>query len=323
MCTAITLNSGSHLIGRNLDIGRSYGEGIMTVPRSAPLILKSGEAIHEHNAMIGIGICEGGFPLLFDGINEHGLGMASLNFPGNAKYCSPVCNMRNLTHFELMPYLLASCSSVYEAIGVLSGVNITDTPFNDTTPVAELHYIIADRTCCAVIEPCDDGVRIYDNPVGVLSNNPPFPFQMQNLSNYMNLSGAPCENRFSKKLRLEAYSLGMGAIGLPGDLSSMSRFVRATYTKFNSRADADDTDGLTQALRILESVAWTRGVISADGIDEQTEYTSVADLDTLTYYVRTYKNNRLSAVRLKPDDIDNENIKFYEPDQKQDIKYLS
>ena len=169
--------------------------------------------------------------LYYDAVNEKGLGIAGLNFVGNASYKKPVEGKDNITQFELIPWILGKCATVKEARQLLKNMNLIDTPFLPDLPVAQLHWIIADKEECITLESLEEGMKIYDNPVGVLTNNPSFDKQMFALNNYMYLSPKSPENKFSKELDLSLYSRGMGAIGLPGDLSSQSRFIRVADTK--------------------------------------------------------------------------------------------
>ncbi len=128
----------------------------------------------------------------------------------------------------------------------MENLNLTDTPFSDNLPLAQLHWIIADRDACITVESVQDGLKIYDNPVGVLTNNPPFNYQMFNLNNYMHLAPENHGNTFSKQLELDQYSRGMGAMGLPGDLSSQSRFVRVAFVKMNSLSGDSEAESVSQ-----------------------------------------------------------------------------
>ena len=103
-------------------------------------------------------------------------------------------------------------------------------------PSGQLHWIIADKNDCIVVESVKESINVYNDPVGVLTNNPPFDMQMFRLNDFRGLSPKQPENTFSDKLDLTSYSRGMGAMGLPGDLSSQSRFVRAAFVKMNSRS---------------------------------------------------------------------------------------
>ena len=168
--------------------------------------------------------------------------MAGLNFPGNAVYSKVQTGKDNIAQFEFIPWILGQCANVQEARVLLSHINLVDTPFNEKYPVSPLHWILADKEEAITIESVQEGLKIYDNPVGVLTNNPPFPIQMFRLNDYMSLSSESPTNRFSADLKLKPYSRGMGAMGLPGDLSSASRFVRVAFTKMNSLSGLSESE---------------------------------------------------------------------------------
>ena len=229
MCTAVSWGEKHRYFGRNLDLEHHYREEVVILPRHFNLVFKKMPAITKHYAMIGMATVESGYPLFYDATNEHGLSAAALNFVGNAVYREPKKDAVNLAPYELIPWILAKCKSVGEAIGYIKKMNIVNIPFNSKLPLAELHFMLADKERCIVIEPMRDGVFVYDDPFRVLTNNPPFPYHKYNIANYMNLSAGKAENRFSDSLSIMPNSRGMGAIGLPGDSSSASRFVRAAF----------------------------------------------------------------------------------------------
>lgn len=304
MCTAVSYNQNGHFFGRNLDVEDNYGESIIITPRSFKLSFRKEDCLTNHYAVIGAGIIERGYPLYFDAANEYGLAMAGLNFVGNAKYSTPKPDKINITPYEFIPYILGSFRTVKEAMGELGNINLTDIPFSRELPLAELHWIIADRSEAITVEQTREGLRIYENRLGILTNNPPFPFHLENLNNYINVTREEAYSRFSNGIELDRYSRGMGAIGLPGDPSSASRFVRAAFTSLNS-AKATNTEGcVCQLFHILTSVEQAEGVTAVGEKFERTEYSSVINLDTLTYYYRSYTNSRISAVRLFGEDID-------------------
>ncbi len=261
MCTAATYQTRNFYFGRNLDYERSYGESVVIMPRNRPLPLRHGAALKTHYAMIGMAHMQDGFPLYYDAVNEKGLCIAGLNFVGNAVYHPPVAERENVAQFELIPWLLGRCATLTEARQLLERVNITDTPFCAGLPAAQLHWMVADRTGCLVVESVADGVRVYDDPAGVLTNNPPFPMQLFALNNYAQLSPEPPVNRFAPDLPLETYSRGMGAMGLPGDLSSQSRFVRAAFVRANSVSGDGEAESLSQLFHILGSVEQQRRLL--------------------------------------------------------------
>ena len=304
MCTAIKCES---FVGRNLDVYKTYGEEIIITPREYCIALRKEENIKEHYAIIGMGTVARGYPLYYDAANEHGLYVAGLNYVGNAKYHSPKDKYINLAPYELMPYILGKCKNVAEAEIELSKINLTDIPFSRELPTAELHWIIADKERAITVEPDAKGLNIYDNLIGVLTNNPPFPCQLLNLSSYTHLSIEPLENTLAPKIDIPHYSEGMGAIGMPGDLSSASRFARALFHKSHTRCG----DSITSFFHLLTSVEMPDGSVKVGDSYERTEYTSAVDLKELTYFYRHYDSATISAVRLKAENLDTPRLISY------------
>ena len=311
MCTAISYERGGRLFGRNLDVDRLYGESVIITPRSFTLSFRKTKNVTRHYAFIGAGVEERGYPLYFDGVNEHGLCIAGLNFVDNARYFPADESKTNITPFELIPYMLSGFKSVKEALGDLGNLNITDIPFSRELPLAELHWLIADKTEAIVLEQTREGLRIYENQAGVLTNNPPFPFHREHLRTYMNLTSRIPPNNFAKTIDLTPYSHGLGSFGLPGDLSSASRFVRASFYTQNSMKYEEKIGDVYQLFHILSSVAQIEGsVYTKDGY-ERTEYSSVMDPDHATYYYRAYMNSDIHAVRLTEDVAESSTLTIY------------
>lgn len=297
MCTAVTYQTKDSYFGRTLDYEFSYGEGVTVTPRYYPFRFRHTAAMDRHFAMIGMAHVADEYPLYYDAVNEQGLAMAGLNFVGNAVYreCEP--DQDNIAQFEFIPWVLGQCASVEEARSLLKRVNLVRTPFDENLPVAELHWMITDRRESITVESVQEGLMVYDNPVGVLTNNPPFNEQMFQLNNYMQLSAKPPQNHFCQNLPLHAYSRGMGAIGLPGDLSSASRFVRASFVKLNSVSGDSESESVSQFFHILGSVDQQRGCcVLEDSKYEVTLFTSCCNIDRGIYYYTSYENHQISAV---------------------------
>lgn len=312
MCTAATYKTKDGYFGRTLDYEFSYGNEITITPRNYQFNFRNTESMNTHYAIIGMAYVAGNYPLYYDAINEKGLGIAGLNFVGNAAYNKPVENKTNIAQFELIPWILGQCSTVKDAKALLDNINIIDTPFNAELPLAQLHWIISDKDEAITVESMADGLHIYDNPVGILTNNPPFNIQMFSLNNYMNLSPKNPENKFSDKLPLHPYSRGMGAIGLPGDLSSASRFAKAAFTKMNSVSGDSEEESVSQFFHILGSVDQQRGCCEVhDGKYEITIYTSCCNLDKGIYYYTTYNNHQISAVDMHRENLDSDKLVRY------------
>ena len=305
MGTAATYKTGDFYFGRTLDYEHSYGEEIAVTPRNFPLRFRHMGTLDQHLAIIGMACVAEGYPLYFDGINEKGLAMAGLNFVGYADYKAPAEGKDNVASFEFIPWILAQCETVSQAKECLGRINLTDTAFSQTLPPAQLHWIIADRQEAITVECVKEGIRVYPNPVGILTNNPPFDEQMFQLNNFMHLSPKTPDNHFSDKLPLHAYSRGMGAMGLPGDLSSQSRFVRGAFVKMNSVSGTSETESVSQFFHILGSVAQPRGCCDVgNGKFETTIYTSCCNASKGIYYYTTYDNHQITAVNMHKEKLD-------------------
>ena len=211
MCTAATYQSAGFYFGRTLDYEVSYGNQIVITPRNYALRFRHTEDQPHHYAIIGMGLVAEDYPLYYDAMNEKGLCMAGLNFVGNAAYSEPGHDKENVAQFEFIPWLLGQCANLAEAKEKLQNLQLTDTLFNTAMPRAQLHWLIADRTGAVVVESMADGLHLYDNPVGVLTNNPPFPEQMRHLSLYQGLSPRQPENNAVPGAELPLFSRGMGA----------------------------------------------------------------------------------------------------------------
>lgn len=312
MCTAATYKTEDFYFGRTLDYESSYGEEIVVMPRNFRLDFLNMGVYENHYAVIGTAHIAQGYPLFYDAVNEKGLAMAGLNFVGNAYYGKNIDGRDNVAQYEFIPWILSRCSSTAEAKELISRINITDTPFNEHMPAGQLHWIIADREQTITIESVRDGIKVYDNPAGVLTNNPPFNEQMFRLNDYMQLSPKQPQNSFSSKLDLKTYSRGMGAIGLPGDLSSQSRFVRAAFVRANSVSGSSETESVSQFFHILGSVDQQRGCCDVgEGRYEITIYTSCCNADKGIYYYTTYNNHQISAVDMHKEDLDGSRLVSY------------
>ena len=312
MCTAVTYKTKDFYFGRTLDYEFSYKEEVTITPRNYELKFKNKEAINRHYAIIGMAYVADNYPLYYDAINENGLGMAGLNFVGNAYYNDIQENKDNIAQFEFIPWILSQCSTTKEAKKLIEKINLINTPFNGQLPLAQLHWIIADAEESITVEAVKDGIKIYDNPVGVLTNNPPFDKQLFALNNYMNLSNKSPKNTFATNLELQQYSRGMGAIGLPGDLSSQSRFVRASFIKMNSVSGKDENESVSQFFHILNSVDQQRGCCELeDGKYEITIYTSCCNVSKGIYYYTTYNNHQITAVDMHKENLDGEELVRY------------
>ena len=307
MCTAATYKTKDFYFGRTLDYEFSYGDEITITPRNYNFKFRHMGDLNTHYAIIGMAHVVNDYPLYYDAFNEKGLCMAGLNFVGNAVYKEVDNNncKDNVAQFEFIPWILSKCASVKEAREAINQMNLVGTVFNEKLPAAQLHWIIADKDETITVESVKDGLMVYDNKIGVLTNNPPFPMQMFLLNQYMGLSENQPENTFAKDIELQKYSRGMGAIGLPGDLSSTSRFARVAFVKAHSISADTEEESVSQFFHILGSVDQQRGACYvADGKFEITIYTSCCNADKGIYYYTSYDNHQISAVNMYNENLD-------------------
>lgn len=321
MCTSIALFQGGGYFGRNLDLEYSFGESVVITPRDLPLTFRRQPEQRRHFAMIGMANVTRGYPLYAEAVNEKGLYMAGLNFPGNAWYSPEVPEEFDaVTPYELIPWVLGSCADLSQARQRLSRFRPLGVPFSDALPLTPLHWHLADRSGAMVLEATRDGVFLYDDPVGVLTNNPPFPFHQANLSQYQGLSPHQVENRLAPQLPLRPFGQGMGAVGLPGDASPASRYVRAAFHKLTSPDPGEETARVSQFFHLLDAVAMVRGgVITPEGRYDITTYSCCVSGETGMFYYKTYENSRIHAVGLFREELDTDRLRVFPLAGGQDI----
>ena len=322
MCTAATYYTKDHYFGRNLDLEFSYKETVTITPRNYEFNFRKEGSLKTHYALIGMAYVANDYPLYYDAINEKGLGMAGLNFPTNAYYHEEEEGKNNIAPFEFIPWVLSQCANITEAKDLLSKINIAKINFSDELPASPLHWIIADQESSITVESVKDGLKIYDNPVGILTNNPTFDIHMFNLNNYTNLSNEQPVNTFSSKLNFDLYSRGMGTRDLPGGLDSLSRFVKASYTKMNSLSGDSESESISQFFHILGSVYQQRGLVHmGEGKYEITIYSSCCNMDKGIYYYTTYENSQITAIDMHHEDLDSNTLVNYDLIKGQQINY--
>ncbi len=311
MCTAATYKTKDHYFGRNLDYEFAYNQTVTVTPRNYPFKFRRMGEIRSHYAMIGMAFVQENYPLYYDATNEAGLSMAGLNFPGNADYKPEAAGLDNVAPFELIPWILCECATVADAKRKLSRLSVLREDFSPSLPLSPLHWMISDREESIVVESVKEGLRVYDNPTGVMTNNPTFDYHLTNLTNYMSVSVADPENKIAPALNLSPYSRGMGGLGIPGDLSSASRFVKAAFTRLNSRSGESEHESVAQFFHILGSVAQQKGCCRVEHGYEYTIYSSCCNTDRGIYYYTTYDNSRITGVDMRRENLDGDALVSY------------
>lgn len=324
MCTCIDFRSKDFYFGRNLDLEYNFGEKVVITPRDYLFELKNGSKLKTKYAIMGMATVVNSYPLYADAVNENGLCMAGLYFPGNAVYNKEIEQNINIASFELIPWVLGNFSNITELKKELNNLNIIDAKFNENLPAAQLHWMISDEDESIVLEQVEDGLKIYDNPFGVLTNNPPFDYHKINISNYMNLSCKYPENRFTDKIDLDVFGQGISMIGLPGDVTPPARFVRAAFNKSNSVECSNENEAISQFFHILDSVATIKGtVLTKENKLDMTTYSSCINASKGIYYFKTYYDSQINAVKFNEKNINSKELEIHELPITQNVKYLN
>ncbi len=320
MCTAFTYCTKDFYFGRNLDYEYSYGETVTVTPRNYNF--SDGLFSGSHYALVGMAYVQNGYPLYYDAANEHGLCMAGLNFPDYAVYLPYQEDKKNIPPFAFIPWILGQCKTVRQAKELLRQTNLVHIPFSEELPLTPLHWLIADREETITVEPREHGLEVYDNAIGVLTNNPPFPMQLFALNNYPYLSKDAPSQQFCEKIPLHAYSRGLGALGLPGDLSSQSRFIRGAFCRVNAYSENTEEDSVGQFFHMLGFVEQPRGCVRLKPqVYEMTLYSSCINASQGIYYYTTYENRRICAVDMQKENLDSKLLISYPLLKNQDMLF--
>jgi len=284
---------------------------VVITPRNFRLAMRQANPLLQHYAMIGMATVVEGYPLYYEATNEKGLSMAGLNFPENAFYGKEIPGKDNIAPFECIPWVLGQCATLSEAKKLLANMNLVNLDFSRELPTTPLHWLISDKTGSVAVESVAQGLKVYDNPFDVLTNNPPFDYHRQNMSNYMALHSGALESKFRDAIPLQNYSLGMGALGLPGDYSSASRFVKAFFVKENAVSHRTEEESVNQFFHILQAVAMPKGCVWTPNGFEYTRYSSCCNAQTCVYYYMVYEDFTIRSVDMHSVDLDQSQLFSY------------
>ncbi len=314
-CTGISLKSadGAAIRGRTLEFGFPMQSKVIVIPSGKELsgtlpdggkglVYKSKHAIVGANAL--------GMPVILDGINDQGLSVGLFYFPGYAKYTdvTPENASHALAGYEFGVWALANFATVDEVREAVKDIVLVPTPApglgSPQGAVPGAHFFLQDKSGKSlVVEPVDGTLKVHDAPLGVMTNAPTYDWHMTNLANYINLSVKDVESVKVGPVTFNAFGAGAGLLGLPGDFTPPSRFVRAAIYSQAAAPNATAEDAVLSAFHILNQFDIPKGSVvnSAGGeaVDETTEWTSVADLKNLRWYFRTFEDQSIHMVDLK------------------------
>lgn len=327
MCTALSIKSTENKVffGRNMDIAYNFNQSVLIMPPNYQYQdMVTGNLVTNQEAIIGIGTIIDNHATYADAMNKKGLACAGLNFAGYVHYeKEPVEGKKNIAPYDFIQWVLSNFATVEEVKEAIPGIELIDAPINSKTPVATLHWMVADKSGSSiVVEKTLSGLKVYDNPVGVLTNNPTFDWHLTNLNEYLYLAPLGHENKIWSDKELKPLGFGSGTLGIPGDFASVSRFIRSAFLRANTPSVQNDGKTVAQFFNMLDYVKMVRGgVITEDGQEDYTIYSSCMDLNQGIYYYRTYENGRVNAVDLRKESLETAEVISFPYITEQDFNY--
>ncbi|MCH9621637.1 MAG: putative protein YxeI [Chlamydiia bacterium] len=331
-CTGLNIQAAdrSCVNGRTVEFGEPLDLSVAVIPRNttftAETPLGKGMTYKSKYAVIGA-YCFDKI-VLMDGMNEKGLSAGAFYFPGYASYVKTTKQNQSkaLSPLDFTNWLLTQFATLEEVKKALSSVIITNTVFKEwhKNLSPPMHYIVYDKSGKSiVIEPLDKTLKVYDNSVGVITNSPTFDWHMTNLNNYINLSPYNVTEGSLQDLPLKTFGQGSGMLGLPGDFTPPSRFIRAAFFSKSAVNLRDSQAAALQTFHILNQFDIPMGTVRSKERRktsyDYTMFTSVKNPKTLKYYFRTYKDQAIKSICLKQFDLNAPNIKTLNIDGGQKI----
>lgn len=325
-CTSITLiaKDGSAVQSRTQEWGAFFLDSdLMIMPRRQALQGatpdgKSGLQWVGKYGVVGVNVVH--TPVLADGMNEKGLSLSVLYLPGfaEAQKYDPSKASKTIALYDVPAWVLTNFSTTDEVRNNLPNINVTDVvlpAFHGIAP--PIHFLITDQNAKTIVVEYTKGqLNVYDNPVGVMTNAPEFPWHLTNLRNYVGLR--PQSNMPIKVGDLEVAPLGAGngMVGLPGDVTPTSRFVRATALRNAALKQETGYHAVNESFRILDNfniplgTTTSKSELPEDETIGSTQWTTAMDTKALRYYYHTMFNRTVRMVDLKTIDFDKSKIRY-------------
>lgn len=265
----------------------------------------SGSNFKSEYAFIGAGRDMKGY-LFADGVNEKGFAIATLYFEENASFSKNKHSSKfNLAPEELVSWALGNVESVEDFSEKIKNLNIVALKNEVIGEVIPLHWIVSDDlgvTKC--LEITKNGIHLYDNPVGVMTNSPEFPWHLTNLSHQNQFQPEEFSEKKYGSLENKSDGPGTGLLGLPGDFTAASRFLRTVVLKQYSTKVTGVYEGVNAVVHILNTVDIPKGVKVTNkkkDIADYTQYKGIMDISHRTYYMMPYDGFMPHKVALTDD----------------------
>ena len=307
-CTGISLDAkdGTVIRGRTMEFGFPLASNVIVIPAGTAMsgtLPDGGKGIAYTTKYASVGANALDQTVVLDGLNDQGLSFGLFYFPGFAVY--PAATPANASHamapFEFGAWVLGNFATVDELKAGLKDVVILAVKAPGLGDSSS-HYFVRDRTGkSVVIEPLDGTLKVFDAPLGVVTNAPAYDWHLTNLRNYVNLSVTGVPPLDLGGVTLAQLGQGAGMHGLPGDFTPPSRFVRAVAFTQAEVPSATGEDAVLAGFHILNQFDIPKGSVrdKTDGGLEETQWTTISDLTNLRWYFKTYADATIRMVDLR------------------------
>lgn len=318
-CTGITLSSkdGSKILARTIEWGGSdLNSQYVIVPRGyeqqsyLPDGQQNGMKFTARYGYVGLAVEQKEF--VAEGLNETGLSAGLFYFPGYGQYeaYNPAQQASSIADLQLVAWILGNFSTVDEAVKAIPKIHVISIDPRGST----VHWRIADTTGKQVVLEIVDGQpNFYENKLGVLTNSPGFEWQITNLNNYVNLYPGSATSKSFGAIELAPFGAGSGFLGIPGDVTPPSRFVRAAFYQTTAPQQSTGIETVIQSFHILNNFDIPIGIEFSAGqtptdIPSATQWTSSSDLTHRIIYFHTMYDSNIRCFDLKT--IDFKRVKY-------------
>lgn len=300
MCTSVIYENelNQFFLARTMDFTLPLGGKPIFIPTDYSFYKGNQKTFKSNFSFVGAGRLIDDY-IFGDGVNESGLAVASLYFAADAVYeKGGESDTLELAPHDVVAWLLGNCETVDEVKSKIKEIKIVEEISPVIDGVLPLHWIVVDKSGKSiVIEPVATGLKIYENPVGVMTNSPSFPWHLTNLNQYVTVSNIEKKPIQFKEFTAKGNGAGSGMLGIPGDYTSISRFIRIAYmNQFIEKAKTTE-ESINVISRMLSSVYIPKGVkFKHNGMSDYTQFTSYMDLENTAYYINYYENNRFLKI---------------------------
>ncbi|WFB36900.1 choloylglycine hydrolase family protein [Kiritimatiellota bacterium B12222] len=336
-CTGLHLIAadGGVVAGRTMEFGFDIQSDAIVVPAGTPIsnsLSDPSKGMHYTSKWGMVGANALGKKIIVDGVNEKGLYVGTFYFAGEAGYADPASAdpSRSLAPEDYGAWLLANFENITQVKAHFQDVTLLPHPIEEIGGISfPGHFIVRDSSgASVVIEPINGQLKIYDNPLGVMTNTPSFDWHLTNLRNYINLSATNVPAVKAADIILNPTGQGSGMLGLPGDFTPPSRFIRAVFFSQNAEQNKTVEETVPQVFHIMNAFDIPRGAVREDQNGEvhadYTVWTSVSDLKNIRWAFRTYKNQSIRTIDVqKALAAAQDKIKTISMDSEQDILDVS